>query len=54
MWWGPSDTIPYCAKEGKTTISFDISSHVDQDKHVDLGVLFLLYAHKKRESRLMK
>ena len=22
MWWGPSDSVPYCAKEGRVLIEF--------------------------------
>ena len=49
MWWGPSDSIPYCAKEGIVLIKLVVMI-IDRDKHKTstLGVLFLLTKSKSR------
>ena len=47
MWWGPSDTIPYCAKEGKTMSSENGCDQTRQSKFIrsqdDRGDLLILH-----------
>ena len=47
MWWGPSDTIPYCAKEGKTMSSENGCDQTGQSKFIrsqdDRGDLLILH-----------